>query len=643
MNNTDAFDATQRVNLDADDHKSAHRPSSARPSTPRPTPSRRARERKRRQRNILIAACAAAVLILIGLVVLIVSLLSGPEEDDGLILDNVFAAGVNLGGMNVNDAKAALHAATDNTYTEYDMTISILDTTLVLSPENTGARLDVDAVVQAAYNYGRTGSNAEQERAREQAANTSCTISIVEYLNLDTNYIKSVLSGLGAQYSTLLTQSSYTLVGNRPDMDMDIKDTEIAYQTLTIRIGTAEYGLNTDTLYEQILDAYEINIFEVTANCTVVDPDPLDVEAIYAYCECIEPVNAEFNTETYEVTPEIYGYGFTLEQLQSAIDNADYGDTLTLKLYFIEPDITRSFYEDNLFQDTLATFTTTLSGSTAWNANVKQAAKMLNGTIIKAGEDFSFNAITGKPTTKTGFQAAYAYLGKSYQSFVGAGISQVASTLYCAALGAELDILERSSHSYTVDYIQAGFDAQVYFGSMDLKFTNNTENAIQILAEVVGHDLTITILGSDTRDYDTKLRFVIDETFAPSTVYNTMTEDNTGGYTAGTVLTQGITGYSISTYVVHTNKETGAKLEEILIGESYYAKRDQVVVSIYQPPVVVPEPTDPPETTDPTDPSETTTPTEPEETTAPTEPEETTAPTEGTENTQQDQPSEETT
>ena len=79
-------------------------------------------------------------------------------EDDGRIYDNVFAAGINLSGMTVEEARSAIHAATDGTYTQQNLTITLPDTQLVLTPADTGAKLDVDAIVDAAYAYGRSGN-----------------------------------------------------------------------------------------------------------------------------------------------------------------------------------------------------------------------------------------------------------------------------------------------------------------------------------------------------------------------------------------------------------------------------------------------------------------------------------------------------
>ena len=110
---------------------------------------------------ILISICSAAVVLLSSAIVSIWYFYGWPTND-GLILNNVMAGGINLGGMTTEEAKAALHDLTDRTYTEMDMVVELPDTTMHLKPADTGAKLDVKSAVKAAYSYGRTGSAAQQ-------------------------------------------------------------------------------------------------------------------------------------------------------------------------------------------------------------------------------------------------------------------------------------------------------------------------------------------------------------------------------------------------------------------------------------------------------------------------------------------------
>jgi len=112
----------------------------------------------RKDRTTVIALCAVAAVLLIAIIIAVV-LMAGGNKDDGLIKNNVYVAGVNVGGMTQEQAKAALKDVADD-YDQLDMVIEVLDTTLLLTPGSTGANLDVDAAVKAAFAYGRDGEKS---------------------------------------------------------------------------------------------------------------------------------------------------------------------------------------------------------------------------------------------------------------------------------------------------------------------------------------------------------------------------------------------------------------------------------------------------------------------------------------------------
>ncbi|MBQ8768926.1 MAG: VanW family protein [Oscillospiraceae bacterium] len=586
-------DATQRLSVNAE---TPQRPRSAAGQRTNSAQRRKATaEKKKKEKILVITLCCISAVLLIAAVIGIVSMLLPKSPKDGLIQQNVFAAGIDLSGMTPEQAKAALHQATDNTFSKLDMTVNVLDTQILLSPKDTGATLNVDAVVDAAYDYGRNGGQPQ----------SSYTVSILPYLSLDTEYIQDELRELGTQYSTTLKQTTHAVQGTRPNLSAEEIKTSTVHQTLTINMGTAEYSLNIDKLYQQVLDAYNINLFEVVGTCAEVAPDPVDIDALFDLY-CTEAVNAEIDADTLQITPEQYGYGVTREELRTAIESAKYGDVITLELRYIKPDITAEFYSKEMFQDTLSSYSTTSTAGTAWNTNLKLVCDLLNGTIVKSGEEFSFNQLVGEPTVKDGYYAVNTYVGKSYREVVGGGISQVASTLYNCVLMADLDVLERHTHSYAPTFVAAGFDAEVYYGQLDFRFRNSTEQPIRIDATLIGNKVTITLIGTDTRDYTVEITYKVDKTKAPTTVHNIMSKDNPGGYKDGDILVQPITGYDISTYIRKYSKDTGALISENLIATSAYSKLDQVVVKIdvppTEPPTEVPTdaPTEPP-TAAPTD------------------------------------------
>ena len=106
--------------------------------------------------------------------------------------------------------------------------------------------------------------------------------------------------------------------------------------------------------------------------------------------------------------------------------------------------------------------------------NITQAAKLVDGTVIKAGAVFSLNDTLGPRTVNRGFDYAPVIDDGVLRLGVGGGLCQFATTLFNAAFLAGLPIVERHPHDFFIDHYPIGRDAQVAYGSQDLRFRNDT-------------------------------------------------------------------------------------------------------------------------------------------------------------------------
>lgn len=541
-------------------------------------------------------------MLLIAVIVTVCVTLAAPK-DDGLILNNVYAAGVNLGGKTPEEARQALLEATTDTYTKLDMSVEVHDSVVKLTPDDTGARLDVDAVVEAAYNFGRTGSRSERQQARNQVRNSSYTVSVVPYLNLNTDYIRNAVDALGLQFSSTLSQPSYRVEGERPNLNISTEQIDIdrVYQTLYITLGTAEYGLDTDVLYEQILDAYNANLFQVVGKITVISPESLDLEALYNEL-CVRPVDAVLDEQTYDVTPEVYGYGFHIDEVRALLDAARNGDEIQVSMGFLRPTVTKTELEQGLFETVLASYGTPASDDANLTANLKLACQALDGFILRADQEFSFNDIVGKPTESKGYKPVTIYVGTNEEEVIGGGISRVASTLFCCALMSDMDILERSGHAYAPGFIEVGLDADIQLGISDLRFQNTTGRPIRIDASVNDAGaVQIQFVGTANDSYTVEIVYETTKTYAPATLTTVILNGNPDGYTDGDVLVQPITGYDVCTYRLYRYANSaGSEPIRELVAFSHYDKRDKVVVQLQEIPSTE-EPTAPTEEPTPED------------------------------------------
>lgn len=543
------------------------------------------------RKMVLVGVCAIVLVLILGIIAFVL-LGSSSDPYGGKILNNVTIAGINVGGMTRSEAEKAVGKVTDKTFTEKDMVIELPDTTLRLSPDKTGAKLDVKAAVQAAYDFGRTGSKKQQEADYEASFTGNHIIALLPYLELNEEYIRGELEAYASQFGSTFTQSSYVLEGDMPALEADQFDENAPCQTLVITIGEPGFGLDLNALYNDILDAYSLNQFQVTVDAIEPEatPDPIDLEAIYEEVY-IAPIDASVDMQTFDPIPGVYGYGFDMARALKLLDMAQYGDILEIPMEYIEPEVLE---DEVLFQDVLGYAETPHNSNADRNTNLKLACQAINGLVLNPGEEFSFNNTLGERTSAKGYKPAPAYSGDKLVDSVGGGICQVSSTLYWSTLLADLEIVNRVCHGMPVTYMDLGLDATVSWGYTDFKFKNNTNFPIKIEARVENGYVKIQILGTDDRDYYVVMESKISSSTAPGYEYEVYGPDE--GYTDGQVLREGSTGYYVKSYKCKYDKETNKLLTRDFEANSSYITVNFLIAKVESPETTAPEETEPEQT-----------------------------------------------
>ena len=541
----------------------------------------------RRKRKLLLALSGVAAALLLALGAGGWWFLS-TTSDDGLIYANVYAGELNLGGMTPQQAKAAIHTATDDTYATQTLTVNLPDSQILLSPDITRISLNVDKLVSDAFDHGRGGSRWENYQAREQAAQSRFDLHPAKYMSINVSGIEELLNAAGETAESQLTQHTVTVTGEVPNLDRTFdeasKDGSVVHQTLTVELGTPYQALNTQALCDTILAQLEQNSFEpISAEYEVIEPEALDPEAL-AKEYSIQPVDALLDEKTYEVTPEVLGYGFEPKELEIALAEAKPGETVELPLHFLSPAVTGASLEKNLFQDTLAKVDTNHVNNRNRTTNLILACEKINDTILAPGEVFSFNKTVGERTAAKGYKPAAIFSGGATSDEVGGGICQVASTLYYAALQADLEIVERSEHGFVVDYVPLGMDATIYWGSLDFKFKNNTNYPIRIKAETSGGQVHVRLIGTDEKDYYVKMSYeTVSGPHYGATKYKVYPEGNPQGYRDGQTIQTSYAGRTVKTYRCKYSKDTNKQISSTFEATSTYSKRDKIICVIGDP------------------------------------------------------------
>lgn len=422
---------------------------------------------------------------------------------DNRILPNTTIGGIPVGSMTKSEARNALRDATATTFSQKSMVVTLPDGTIDLAPENTRIKLNIRAAVSEAYRLGRKGSEEEKQAAVEAANAGGINVDMLPHLKWKEDHIRAQLENYASQFNVAHTELSYRLVGQQPALSEDQHDASAPMQTLELTLGTPEEKLDVDAILAEILNAYSFNTFCVTIDNIpyLSKPEDPDLEALYQEFY-IEPVNTSLDMTTYQQIPGAYGYALDMDIARQLLSQAEYGDTVSIPMTYVKPEI---LGDEVYFREQLGYCETKHTNNENRNTNLRLACAAIDGKILQPGEEFSFNGTVGQRTKEGGYKPAAAYSGYNTVDAIGGGVCQVSSTLYNAALLADMEIVFRINHGFRSGYIGIGLDATVSWPNPDLKFRNNFHFPIMIKAEVSDGLVKFWIMGTDEKDYYVKM------------------------------------------------------------------------------------------------------------------------------------------
>jgi vancomycin resistance protein YoaR len=228
------------------------------------------------------------------------------------------------------------------------------------------------------------------------------------------------------------------------------------------------------------------------------------------------PINARLESSSYGVTiiPDQIGEIFDFDKAYQGI--SDYIDTywnrvnvsFDLEVIREEADVVASQLEG--MTDLLGTFTTTFYESTPSRAqNVETGAGHINHLFMAPGNELSACTLMRPYTEDNGYAYGPMFAGNMIVDAIGGGVCQVVSTLYNALLYAEIEIVQRNSHSMPVGYVPLSMDAAVAEDLLDLRWRNNNSTPIYIESVVIpGQRITYNVFGVETRPENRRIEFV---------------------------------------------------------------------------------------------------------------------------------------
>jgi vancomycin resistance protein YoaR len=280
-------------------------------------------------------------------------------------------------------------------------------------------------------------------------------------------------------------KEAYTLgkMGDLPSMKTEITDVKINGRAFTLSVS-----YNLTTLQSEIAKiATQIDIPAQDAQVSGIDE----------------------KTRTLKIKNEVVGYVVDQPALITLVSDAINNSILTpiqIPIVEVQPSLTAVTLQGQFVLRASATTDFSTSASTR-KYNVRKGAGMINGTVLKPGEEFSTNDTLGVRSTKNGWKMANAYESGAVVPQAGGGVCQLSSTLYNAVVKGDLEIVYRRNHSMPVAYIKEGLDATINSvgNIIDFKFKNNTTSDIIIIGYTTNSNkLTFEVWGIPfaTTEYD---------------------------------------------------------------------------------------------------------------------------------------------
>ena len=475
----------------------------------------------------------------------------------GDIFPGVRMGECDLSGMDRAEARSVLEKAYGSTVIDAVIDIQAGDQLFTLSADECGLEYDIPASIDQAYAYGRQGGFIYRARQYWSTRQNPQQMELVTVL--DRNVLQARVDEVAAAVERPMAPSSYSYADGVISLDKGQTgyslDKEHLYTALDNKLRTADFTPMEAVRKEAHPQALNAAIIAAAVNCDVVQTT-LDLEA--------DPTGGTVREGTL-------GVNVTESALNAAIASANRHETVQCTL--TQPDYTAAEYKALLFRDVLGQCTTDFNpGNKGRTTNVLLATDFCNGVILMPGQVFSYNDSVGPRTYERGFKDATVYVGNSAEDGVGGGICQVSSTIYYAALRADLKIVERYAHSRMVTYVPLGEDATVAWGSKDFKFENNTPFPMKVVTSHKTNNLTVKLYGTQLENKVVK----IETTQLSKTPFEVVYElDETLPLGTEAVKSNGYTGYKTESWrVVYID---GVEVSRTLENKSTYKKYDKVI------------------------------------------------------------------
>lgn len=441
-----------------------------------------------------------------------------------------------------------------------DIILKYEDFETAINPTQFETKIDIKEAVTKAYNVGREGNIVTN--------NYTILWNFFQPKHFDGKFyyneeaLDRAIDDVNGKLPGVMINSSYY----------------IEEENLIISRGSKGITIKKEELKEEIVSV--LNDLTITSTITIKiptetkEPDEINIEKIREEIYK-EPKDAYITKEPLEVHTHINGVdlGITIEEAKELLKEDKEEYTIPLKITI--PEKTTNDLGEDAFPSDLGNYSTIYDVSNKNRSNnIDLATNKIDGITILPGETFSYNKVVGQRSIAAGYKEATAYAGGKVVQDVGGGICQVSSTLYNAALLANLEIVQRSNHSMKTSYVPEGRDATVAWGAIDFQFRNSRSYPIKITAKSKNGVLDIHILGiKEEVEYEVKIQTKIISNIPYNVTYK---EDSSLEEGTEIIEQKGSNGCKSETYRI-VKEPSGKIVSQTLLSKDTYNPIQRVV------------------------------------------------------------------
>ena len=509
---------------------------------------------KKRKRKIVVISIIFAILIILGLIISTIFALLNINNEK--IINGVSISEIDLSGLSKEEAKTKI----ENLYNEKkqkEINFKYAEYETTLNPSVLEVEYNIQKAVDDAYLIGRSNNIIVN--------NYEILFTLIGKKNIDLEMTlneektKESIEEIGLNLPGAVVESSYS----------------IEEDELIITKGKLGIKVDTENLLQKVKeDLKKINSKEEIIEIPTYQKQPEEINIDKIHEEIYqEAKDAYYTKDPFEIHPEVEGVDFNVEEARALLleDKEEY----IIKLTITKPKVTIDQIGSEAFPDRLSVFTTRFDESDVdRSTNLRIACQKINGKVVLAGETFSYNKTLGARTAAAGYRNGKIYAGGEVVDGIGGGICQISSTLYNAALMANLQIVERRNHQFVTSYVSPGRDATVVYGVTDFKFKNTRKYPVRISASARNGIATVTFYGiKEENEYTFDFQTTTIDSITPTTTYE---EDPSMPAGTEKVKRKGTNGVKTQTYM--TKLQNGKVISRTLLSTDTYDAMSRIVI-----------------------------------------------------------------